>query len=401
MILNGQNMTEVKLKNRSAVLRLLFQYGPISRAQISQMTGLTPPTITSLIGEMIDQGIVVETGDTDAPANGGAGRKRVLMDLKSDAKYELGIEFGAEATHIGVSDLKGNLINQRSIPVVDGDAIDRIKGIAVAVQDVLSERNIPIEKVLGIGVGVPGLVDRKRGLSRKSPNLGWENIKVKDIFEEVLPMPVLIENNVRCMALGEQFFGHGRQVDDMILFHVGVGIGCGIIIGGRVFHGSSEGAGEIGHTAVDINGPQCSCGKRGCLEALASGRAIAERARMLLKDHAKIADDMALNTSDITARSVSLAAQAGNLVAASILNDAGYYLGIGVANLINLFNPQMVVLHGGVLSSGQMILKPLLEAVASHVFSDRAGDVDIRLSAYGDELGVMGGCALVLQELFF
>ncbi|MDK2991852.1 MAG: N-acetylglucosamine repressor [Clostridiales bacterium] len=388
MVLNGQNMTEVKLKNRSVVLRLLFKYGPISRAQLSQVTGLTPPTITSLVGEMINEGIVIETGNTDDPAKGGVGRKRVLIDLKNDAKYEIGIEFGVETTHMGINDLKGNLVCDRILPIITPDPTERIRQTAREVVDMLSEREIPMERVLGIGVGVPGLVDRERGINRKSPNLGWKNVNVRNIFSEVLSMPVLLENNVRCMALGEQFFGFGREMDDIILFHVGMGIGCGIIIDGRLFHGSSEGAGEIGHTTIDINGPQCGCGKKGCLEALASGRAIADKGREFLG-------------RDVSAYDVFLAAKAGDPIAAGILKEAGYYLGIGVANLINLFNPQMVVLHGGVLNSGDIVLKPLLETASSHVFSDRSEDADIKLSAYGDELGIMGASALVLKELFF
>lgn len=401
MILNGQNMGEVKLKNRSAVLRLLFQYGPISRAELSQFTGLTPPTITSLVGEMIDEGIVVETGDTDGPANGGAGRRRVLIDLRKDAKYEIGVEFSADTTHIGISDLKGNLLEEQTMPALYGSAADSIQEAAARTKDMLYRRGIPLERVLGAGIGAVGLVDRKEGISRRSPNLGWENVRVKDIFTQTLPIPVLVENNVRCMALGERFFGLGREVDDMILFHVGAGVGCGIIIDGRIFHGSSEGAGEIGHTTIDINGPQCTCGKRGCLEALASGRAIARRGQELLKSYVEATASSSPKASAMSAYDVFLAAQAGDQTAASILNDAGYYLGIGVANLINLFNPQMVVLHGGVFNSGEMVLKPLLETAASHIFSDRVEDADIRLSAYGDELGVMGGGALVLEELFF
>ena len=257
--------------------------------------------------------------------------------------------------------------------------------------------------VRAIGISAPGPLDPFKGVVLSSPNLpGWDNLPLRDIVSGRFEVPVCVGNDANLAALGEHRFGAGRGYDDMIYMTISTGIGGGIIAGGRLFLGHKGLAGEIGHTVLQPNGPQCGCGNRGCLEALASGTAIGHQAQTLAASGRAPAILAAAqgDATQVSAQSVGLAAAQGDKVALRLLRQAGRHIGIAIANLMHLFNPQCFVLGGGVTQAGELLFKPIRRTAQRNVqVPQYAEGVEIVPAALGDDVGLLGALALVSAEV--
>jgi len=258
-----------------------------------------------------------------------------------------------------------------------------------------------LKKISGIGVAAPGLIDKK-GTMLITPNFGWKNTLLGKILKKEFHIPVFVDNNVNAMALAEFEFGKGQGVKNFVFINVGMGIGAGVVINGELFHGKSNCTGEIGHTTVDYNGLKCSCGNNGCLEVMASGPAIAKRAIKAIKEGEKSLIYKLVNydLNQISAEIVAKAANQGDKLGRSIMEETGEYLGTGVANIINLFNPELVIMGGGVARAGDLIFEPLKKAVQKRAFSVSAEAAKIIPVSLGKDCSVIGAAALVLKEMF-
>jgi glucokinase len=253
----------------------------------------------------------------------------------------------------------------------------------------------------GVGIAAAGVLEMERGVITASPNLpGWKNVPLRDMIEEKLGVRTFLLNDANAAALGEHRFGVGRDVDDLIYITVSTGIGGGIIIGGKIYDGICGSAGEIGHMTIDINGPRCRCGNIGCLETLASGTAMAAEARKRLAQGTKssLLELARGEPENITAKTVSEAARGGDPLALELVSRAGSYLGVGMVNLINIFNPQMIIVGGGVSRMGDMLLDPAREVVRERAFRLPAEAVRIIISELGDDAGVLGAAAFVREQ---
>ena len=266
---------------------------------------------------------------------------------------------------------------------------------------VMHQAEVTASQIAAIGIGAPGPLDIQAGVVVAPPNLpGWDHVPLKQLVEEGLEIRTYLENDANAAALGEHRFGAGRGMEHMIYVTVSTGIGGGLILDGKLYHGDSGGAGEIGHITVAPNGPPCGCGNYGCLEALASGTAIARTARERVAQGAptliaSLAED---DPQRITAKLVAEAAGQGDKIAEEILAQAMNYLGIGMANLVNLFNPQLIVIGGGLTNIGQGLFETVRRVIDQRAFRASAQAVQVAPAELGDNVGVLGAAAVALAQ---
>lgn len=379
------SFAKMKNTNTALILSIIRSYDAISRADIAKMSGLTPATVTNITSELIKMGIVTES---ELGVSKG-GRKPVLLRIVSDRCYVVGVYMGTAVIEIVLTDLNTNIISYKCLKNYKGITQDEaLRRVESTIHEMTAECD---KKVIGIGVGVHGLVRSREGIAIFSPNLGWENVRIKDKLEGEFKVPVLVDNDVHAMSLGESINGIASDVDNFVLMYIGRGIGGSIVIDHQVYRGVSDSAGEIGHTTVLPEGPVCSCGNRGCLQALASERVIAEN----YKQAKSIADE-----SDIDIDDIIDAALAGDDDAVRQIENAVHYIGIGIANLINLFNPSMVVINGKISRMGNSVMGIIGEEVARRCLKYAHNPVRIVFSKLGREGFLKGAAALVVSELF-
>src|SRR6185436_15920884 len=276
-------------------------------------------------------------------------------------QYIIGVDLGGTNIVVGAMSADGkHHFGMRSIPTsaelgAEGVA-DRIVGLIEGViLDTIAQTSGNRRDVIGVGIGAPGPLDREKGLVVVAPNLGWRNFPLRDRIGERLNLPATLDNDANCATVGEWWQGAAKGASNVIGMTIGTGIGGGLILDGKLFHGASDVAGEIGHTTIDLNGRHCKCGNYGCLEAYASAPAIATRAReVLVREEGESSIPAMVNGrfEDITAQIVYDAAEAGDVIASEIVRDTAKYLGAGVATLLNIFNPDTVVIAGGVTAAG-------------------------------------------------
>lgn len=389
----------MKTLNKSAILNVIRLHSPISRADIAKLTKLTPPTVTNLVGELIQSNLVVETDLGESTG----GRKPILLRINSSAFYVVGVVAGSKRVKAVTTDLNGQVVHQVQNKYPANPSVEQFfQTLTCTITQIFQETDPKRDAYLGIGVGMHGLVDPNQGLSIFAPNLNLRNMALKSHLEQSFSLPVEVENDVRALAMGESWFGQGQGLADFICVHLGTGVGAGIILNNRLYRGATYTAGEIGHTTIDINGPKCSCGNYGCLESLAGGPALARRAQQSISlGKRSLIEDLVQGDPDkIDGEIIYQAAQEGDTLAIEVLADTGRYLGIGIANLINTFNPSRIILSGGVARAGQFILEPLIDTVEKRSLTTPVEAVSIVISNLGGNAMAIGASTLLLQRLF-
>jgi glucokinase len=275
------------------------------------------------------------------------------------------------------------------------EGVEAVTGrVFSAVDRLLSAENIDPSQLRSVVIAAAGAIDLERGLVTSSPNLpGWRDVPLRDIISKRYKVNTLLINDADAEALGEHQFGAGKGVSNLILVTIGTGIGGGIIINDRLYTGASGSAGEIGHTTVDVNGPKCSCGNTGCWEMLASGRAMAREAKARIRSGEKsvLSEMVKGDIEEITTEKIGAAARQGDVLALEVISRAANYLGIGMVNLVNTFNPQMIIVGGGVAKMGELLLEPARQVVRERAFRLAAEVVRIVPTQLGDDGGVLGG----------
>ena len=269
----------MKSVNRSIILNKIRTDSPISRAQIAKETKLTPPTVSSNVKTLIAQAIVVES--TLGESQGG--RKPTMLLINNEEFYVIGVDVGPHVIDYAVATIAGNIITRASrelpMPITNSEFLTILKG---GIQQLMADTLIHVEKIIGIGVAMHGVVEVETGTSLIAPNLGLTNIPIQEELEKAFELDVKVENDARAMALGESWFGHHGELGNMLAVNLGRGVGAGIVINGQLFHGAQDIAGEVGHMTIDIQGEICECGNRGCLQTFATGSAIAKQAEKVL-----------------------------------------------------------------------------------------------------------------------
>ncbi|HET7419301.1 MAG TPA: ROK family transcriptional regulator [Candidatus Dormibacteraeota bacterium] len=370
-------------RNRQRVMEILRVQGQISQADIARATGLSRTTVSSLIAELKDAGLVLDVDARPGPARGG--RPGVQLVLRDPSRVVAGIDFGHSHVGIAIADMAHNVLAERVFELdVNRQAVQALEGASRMFGEVLDAAGVDRRNVLGAGIGIPGPVDRARGTAGSSTILpGWVGLRIASEMEERLGVPVQIENDANLGALAELTWGAGRDCASFAYVKAATGIGAGIVIDGRLLRGATGTAGEIGHTTLDEAGPLCYCGNRGCLETVASGPAIVELVGPIGGERLTLA------------RIVELAA-GGDLRCRRAVADAGREIGVAVAGLCNLINPERVIIGGLLSRAGDVLMNPLRESIRRHAVQAAAEAVDVRTAVFVERAELLGSVALAL-----
>jgi glucokinase-like ROK family protein len=400
----GSNISKVKSHNLRAVLSMLRHHGYASRAYLAELTGLSTTTISNLVSELLEQGIVTEEGVIKSAPRQGAGRPRTSLRLVPEARHAVGIHIGVGQIRVAVADLGANLLNYRSLDhSLDRSASEVLRDTTTLAEEAISQSGVDRDKVVGVGVGASGLVNPHTGINVMAPNLGWRDVPIRGLLVEQLALPVCVDNNARTMALGEALFGVGKDVYALAFVYARIGVGAGFVVGERLYRGSAAGAGEIGHTTIVPNGGErCRCGNNGCLETLVSEPAIVRLAETLAgQDRDGILATHLRNEQGTAIERIFAAARAGDLAAQAMLEERACYMGIALANLVNVLNPDLIVL-GGIYAQGEDLLLPTLEQVMrQRAFANLGAQVQVKTTGFGPQAGVIGAAALALNTFFY
>ncbi|MBV9789957.1 MAG: ROK family protein [Chloroflexi bacterium] len=393
----GKAASDLRRHNQALVLDLVRTQGPVSRAQIARLGRLSMPAVMDIAGALIEEGLVREVGV--GPSSGG--RRPMLLDVVPEAFCALGVEVGTRTIRAVVTDLHAVVRHwtEVSSEMERGPAALQCQ-LSVLLRDMLHDATRGFGGVLGVGLAVPAPILDSTALSFSPPSFPhWGELQLGDWLSTELKLPVLVENDAKAAALGEFLYGAGRGVRNLFYLIVHRGVGGAAIINGELYRGADGGAGEIGHVAIERDGPLCGCGQHGCLEALVGREAIRQRAIQALRQSgaAELAGCPvdALGTDDIFD-----AALAGDPLARNILIETGQFLGQGLATVVNLFNPELVILGGATMRAGPLILDPIAEVVQRRSMAGLAQHVRIVPGALGQDAGAIGAAALVLRQLF-
>lgn len=314
------------------------------------------------------------------------------------AKNRIGIDVGGTNVKIALVDEKGGIIYSNSVPTRAEMGYEyTVNIIKQAIYDLLKETKLEPKNIEGIGFGFPGQVDYKSGIVRLAPNIpGWVDVPIAKLIEDEFNIPTRVDNDVRCAALGELNFGAGKGCQNLICITVGTGIGSGLIINGKLVRGASNAAGEIGHIKLQIHdGPICGCGDTGCLEAFASGPAIVAMAEEYICGGKSTKFREMANSNDITPFIVAEAAKAGDPVAKRIFTIMGEYIGVGMASVVNLLNPEKIIIGGGVADAGDILMVPLKETLKKRAMKIAGEAVEVVPAQLGNTAGVIGASLLI------
>lgn len=405
--LQGSNINLVKQHNLQVILLSLLYEPVLSRSQLAKHTNLSNTTITNLIAELISQGIVTEqtTDNVTKDELRPVGRPRTRICLEPNARFVVGIHIGVGIFRVALTDLRAEILyNHMQNFEIDSPATEVLEKIVAAVEGTIGESGIEREKVLGIGVGASGLVDFTTGVNLLAPNLDWHDVPLREHLQNELNLPVIVDNNVRNMAIGETYFGAGHGVDSVAFVYGRIGVGAGLTFKGQVFRGSSKGAGEIGHMAMLLEGGEpCRCGNSGCLETLVSESAFLQQAENIAQANPDgiLANHLREHTENSPIESVFDAARQGDLQVQEMIEGRGTYLGVALANLINMFNPELILL-GGIFSRGEdLFMGPITRTIQQRAFGGMGKNVLVQGTSFGWKAGVVGAAALALLHYFY
>jgi N-acetylglucosamine repressor len=369
--------------NEAIVLNLIREHQPISRIQITRTTGLKISTVTVITRRLMEKGLIVEQGV--APSNGG--RKARLLGLRPEKVCVVGIDIGVTRTTLALGDFNGQVIHQQVIPT-GRRPLPFIEKLIQGVEQLMESQKDQVE-FEGVGISATGIVDSASGRIVFSPNLGWQEVDIRAMFEKRLRLPITVDNDARASALAEIWHGCGREAGSMHLVFVTVneGVGTGIVVSGQLFRGSSEGAGEFGHLSLHHNGPVCNCGNRGCWELYASDRATINR---FIELQRKLGLPNGKSDAAYTMRDVIRLARGGNKAARDSLLATAKFLALGIANIINSLNPEMVVVGGELAGVWPMLEPVILDTLKPKVFGRNFSAVRIMPSALEFNASLVG-----------
>ena len=381
--------------NKREIINLIREKSPIYRAEIARSCGLSLPTVMKITDGFIERGLVREIGQ----AKSTGGKPPTLLEFIGTAKYIVGVDVGTTNIIVILMDLTANIVYKAQQKTDHAHRVEIVaEQIVNLIREVISRSGVPEDKLLGIGVGVPGLVQPDTGIITFSPDLGWKHVDMRETLNQHFNLPVMIDNVTRAMAMGELNFGLGKNLCNFMCINLGYGIGASIVIDGQLYKGSKGTSGEFGHIAVEKDGPLCDCGNHGCLEALASANAMSKQARAAIQSGAQslllsLANG---NAEDIDAKLIYEAYKANDSLATAIVMQSITYLGVAIGSMINFLDPQMIILEGGVSKAGDTLLTPLRAEVKKHVISGH--EPHFAISALGGNAAAVGAASYLLEN---
>ena len=385
-------------RDKHIVEAVVRRFGPVSRVQIYELTRLRPTTISTLVRELLQEGKLVESGPADNPM----GRKQTLLHLNGEYGSVVAVEFDEETVVAGVLDLHLRIQEIIKEPTdLSGGLETLLEQLQACARKVI--RKSKVSSILGIGIADPGLVDSRRGITTTSSTIEfWKQVPLRQAFETEFKIPTVVESKARAKTVAERMLGAGNKFDNLIYIDYGAGIGAGVIVDGHLLYGQDCAVGEFGHTHVTEGGPACKCGSIGCLEAIAGTGAIVARIRKALAEGAQsqVLSMAAGDVENITAWMVLMAAKAGDKICSNIVAEVANNLGLGVSNLVNLFNPAVVVLDKRLEMAGDLFLDQVLQVVKRQALSNSVAGLSLTFATLGNEPGLLGMGLILLDKHF-
>ena len=387
----------VKNLHKHAIIDLIrFTPGGTSRGELSRQMGLTRAAISTIVNDMLRAGIISEP-ESQAPS----GRRPVALEIFPAQGYVIGVDMGASHVTLVLADFGAKVIQEMYMPLdIDLGPQVCLGQVDTYLHEMVKSSGLKMSDIKAVGTGVPGPIVAEAGMVSGPPIMpGWDGFPIRDTLQKLWNCPVSLNNDAELGALGEWAYGAGRGERDLVYIKVGVGIGAGLFLDGQIYRGLTGSAGEIGHITIEEDGPLCQCGNRGCLEALAGGRAIAKRAidavhqgqRTILVEKSPV--------ESITHQDVIAAARRGDLVSQKIMSEAGSHLGTAIASLVNLVNPGMVVLGGGVAQIGDLLLEPIRRSVQKRSLRVASRAVRITSALLGRRSSGVGAVVEALSQV--
>ncbi len=370
--------------NTSLVINLVKVAGQLSRADLARESNLSPAAVSAIVGRLIRSGILYEV----ARGRSKGGRPPVLLSLNEKAGHVVGIKLKDSGLTAVVTDLNAERLHsfEMDVPLV-GDPKAALDAIEEAFKRALKESGISRRKLIGVGIGLPGVVDPSEGLVHFSQILRWRQVAVQEPLRRRLRTPVWVDNDVNTVAVADKYFGAGSGINHFLTLTVGRGIGLGIVIGGEIYRGAIGGAGEFGHITVLPGGPPCQCGRSGCLESIVAEPAIRAKASEVRQHQVEISEIVEL-------------AEAGDEEMVRILAEAGEILGLALANLVTILNPERLIVSGEGVRLGRSFFDPMKQALQRSAFAGFGGPLPVVIEPWGDDAWAVGAATLVLRELF-
>jgi predicted NBD/HSP70 family sugar kinase len=395
--------------NRNLVFNVL-RTGAVSRADVVRTTGLSPATVSAIVSDLIESGFVNEIGHGKSRG----GRPPLVLQINDERNYAIGLKLMTRGAFVVVTDIRAEVLYAEMVefdwaPVSgdstlsararSGDPSSVLDRICLAIEVAADRAGVGMAKVVGVGIGLAGIVETTTGICRYSPTFDWHDVPVAGPISKRLDRPVLVDNDVNALTVAEQWFGRGHGVDDFVVVTVGEGVGAGLVVGGNIYRGAEGAAGEIGHLPVAGETVACRCGRTGCLEAVSNDHAITGYVSEAVAAGRPTRLSGAAATG-LTVHAVRLAAEAGDEVARAALERAGRMLGLGIAALVNLLNPRLVIVTGEGTKAGPLRWDAAMSAMRERSFAGIDRNVDFFVDSVDDIAWARGAACVVLGELF-
>ena len=381
------NQNIKNFNKHSAVDLVRFASSGISRTDLADQMGLTRAAVTLIVNDLLENGVILEAESRAIPN----GRPPVVLEINPKRGLVAAVDMGATHISIALADFSAKIINETYLPfdIKQGPQIC-LAEVSLNLRQLLNQSGVNISQLMAVGVGVPGPVMTDAGIVVSPPIMpGWDGYLIRKTLEKEWGCPVSLNNDAELGALGEWAYGAGRGERNLAFIKVGSGIGAGLIINHQIYGGTTGSAGEIGHLTIDENGPLCSCGNHGCMEAFAGGHAIANQAKKLVESGKRtLLSSIPLN--ELTARDVAKAARHGDLPSQEIIMRAGTFIGIAIAGLVNLFNPGAVIIGGGVAEAGDLLTTSIRQAVRERSLRASEQSVHITTAMLGKRSSLIG-----------
>ncbi|GAE27375.1 xylose-responsive transcription regulator [Halalkalibacter wakoensis JCM 9140] len=379
------NQHVVKKRNKSLLLHSIKDSSPVSRADLANYTGLNKGTVSSLVNELIDEQLILETG----PGVSSGGRRPVMLLFNQSAGYSIGIDIGVNYVLAILTDLQGNISNEKLIKTHNPSFEETTEIIFNVIDDLVSTMPDSPYGVVGIGVGVPATVNKAEEIIL-APNLNWKNKDLKCIIEEKYNIPVKVKNEANAGAYGEKKFGIGKKFDNIVYISGGIGIGVGLILNGKLYKGNNGFSGELGHMTINMNGPLCNCGNKGCWELYASEKALLE---MVSQYGIPMKDGQELSLEFITKL-----ARNGDQKMIELIEQLAEHLAIGINNIINTFNPEQIIIGNRLVTLQSWLDAPLRESMKKNALSTHQKDLQIHFSQLERRSAALGVAAFSTEK---
>ncbi|MEV5843907.1 ROK family transcriptional regulator [Streptomyces sp. NPDC051985] len=383
---------DIRTANRYEVLRHIIAESPTSRQELAAVTGLSLATVATLVGELLELRMITEVGFEDSAG----GRPRGLVAVNASGGALIGVDIAETYVHVELFDLGLNVLARAEEDMRPGEHRPQqvVGHVAAAVGSVVAQAGVEGARVLGVGVSVPGQVDRDTGIAEYAPNWDWHDVPLLDLLSEHIAYPLHLDNPLRACAVAEQWFGAARGRGDTVVVNLGTGVGAGLALGGGLHRGVSNSAGEWGHTTLVLDGRPCHCGNHGCVETYVGAPGIMLNLRELSPQSPLLHPEDQTATVDALARGVA----DGDPVAVRVVRDTARYIGAGVANLVNLLNPELVVLSSWVARRlGEPLLDEVREAVRRHALGRPFAATEIVLSPIPTDPVCLGAATFALE----